>query len=182
MFGFFFKLILLLFLATGSFLAFLSTNDLEIETSLKSSEKIYSIKNAEFFGSDQRGSLTYKVFSKKAKSENVNDRIILDQVDLIYYSDDLNSWKITSDKGEMYDDSKIIVLSGNVVIRNNSTSRPSIIETEYLEINPNKMTIATNKQVKITLNNNTIEAFGINARLDENQIKFRTSNALTSMD
>ena len=106
----------------------------------------------------------------------------MDQVDLLYYSDDLNSWKITSDKGEMYDGSNIIVLSGNVVIRNNSTSRPSIIETEYLEINPNKMTIATNKQVKITLNNNTIEAFGINATLDENQIKFRTNNAFTSMD
>ena len=68
------------------------------------------------------------------------------------------------------------------MIRNNSTSRPSIIETEYLEINPNKMTIATNKQVKITLNNNTIEAFGINAILEENQIQFRTSNAFTSMD
>ncbi len=182
MFGFFSKLIFLLFLVAGSFIAYLSTNQISIEKSLESNERVYSVKNAEFFGSDQRGSLTYKVFSKKAKSENVNDRIILDQVDLIYYSDDLNSWKITSDKGEMYDDSKIIVLSGNVVIRNNSTSRPSIIETEYLEINPNKMTIATNKQVKITLNNNTIEAFGINARLDENQIKFRTSNALTSMD
>ncbi len=182
MFGFFSKLIFLLFLVAGSFIAYLSTNQISIEKSLESNERIYSVKNAEFFGSDQRGSLTYKVFSKKAKSENVNDRIILDQVDLIYYSDDLNSWKITSDKGEMYDDSKIMVLSGNVVIRNNSTSRPSIIETEYLEINPNKMTIATNKQVKITLNNNTIEAFGINARLDENQIKFRTSNALTSMD
>tara|TARA_B100000427_G_scaffold41322_1_gene30002 strand:- start:1222 stop:1770 length:549 start_codon:yes stop_codon:yes gene_type:complete len=181
-FGFFSKLIFLLFLVAGSFIAYLSTNQISIEKSLESNERIYSVKNAEFFGSDQRGSLTYKVFSKKAKSENVNDRIILDQVDLIYYSDDLNSWKITSDKGEMYDDSKIMVLSGNVVIRNNSTSRPSIIETEYLEINPNKMTIATNKQVKITLNNNTIEAFGINARLDENQIKFRTSNALTSMD
>ena len=103
-------------------------------------------------------------------------------MDLLYFSDDLNSWKITSDKGEMYDGSNIIVLSGNVVIRNNSTSRPSIIQTEYLEINPNKMTIATNKQVTITLNNNTIEAFGINARLDDNQIKFRTSNAFTSMD
>ena len=106
----------------------------------------------------------------------------MDQVDLLYYSDDLNSWKITSDKGEMFDGSNIIVLSGNVVIRNNSTSRPSIIQTEYLEINPNRMTIATNKQVKITLNNNTIEAFGINATLEENQIKFRTSNAFTSMD
>ncbi len=182
MFGFFSKLIFLLFLVAGSFIAYLSTNQIGIEKSLESNERIYSVKNAEFFGSNQKGSLTYKVFSKKARSENSNDQIILDQVDLLYYSDDLNSWKITSDKGEMYDESDIIVLSGNVVIRNNSTFRPSIIETEYLEINPSKMTIATNKQVKITLNNNTIEAFGINARLDENQIKFRTSNAFTSMD
>ena len=182
MFSFFTKLIFLLFLVTGSFIAYLSTNQIGIEKSLESNERIYSVKNAEFFGSDQKGSLTYKVFSKNARSENANDQIILDQVDLLYYSDDLNSWEITSDKGEMFDGSNIIVLSGNVVIRNNSTSRPSIIETEYLEINPNKMTIATNKQVKITLNNNTIEAFGINATLDENQIKFRTNNAFTSMD
>ena len=182
MFGFFSKLIFLLFLVAGSFIAYLSTNQIEIEKSLESNQRIYSVKNAEFFGSDQKGSLTYKVFSKNARSENANDQIILDQVDLLYYSDDLNSWKITSDKGEMYDGSNIIVLSGNVVIRNNSTFRPSIIETEYLEINPNKMTIATNKQVKITLNNNTIEAFGINATLEENQIKFRTSNTFTSMD
>ena len=169
-------------MVAGSFIAYLSTNQVGIEKSLESNERIYSVKNAEFFGSDQKGSLTYKVFSKNARSENTNDQIILDQVDLLYYSDDLNSWKISSDKGEMYDDSDILVLSGNVVIRNNSTVRPSIIETEYLEINPNKMTIATNKQVKITLNNNTIEAFGINATLDENQIKFRTNNAFTSMD
>ena len=70
----------------------------------------------------------------------------------------------------------------NVLIKNNSTLRPSIVETEYVEINPNKMTIATNKQVKITLNNNTIEAFGFNAMLDENQIKFTTSNAPASME
>ena len=182
MFGFFSKLIFLLFLVAGSLIAYLSTNQIGIEKSLESNQRIYSVKNAEFFGSDQKGSLTYKVFSKNARSENTNGQIILDQVDLLYYSDDLNSWKITSDKGEMYDGSNIIVLSGNVVIRNNSTLRPSVIETEYLEINPNKMTIATNKQVKITLNNNTIEAFGINATLHENQIKFRTSNAFTSMD
>tara|TARA_B100001029_G_scaffold134381_1_gene113263 strand:- start:60 stop:608 length:549 start_codon:yes stop_codon:yes gene_type:complete len=181
-FGFFSKLIFLFFLVAGSFFAFLSTDQIKIENSLESNENIYSVKNAEFFGSDQKGSLTYKVFSKNARSENAKDQIILDQVDLLYYSDDSNSWKISSDKGEMYDDSDILVLSGNVVIRNNSTLRPSIIETEYLEINPNKMTIATNKRVKITLNNNTIEAFGINATLDENKIKFRASSALTSMD
>ena len=182
MFGFFSKLIFLLFLSAGSFIAYLSTNQIEIETSLESNEKIYTIKNAEFLGSDQKGTLSYKVFSKKARSESGNDQIILDQVELLYYSDDLNNWKITSDKGQMYDDTNILVLSGNVLIKNNSTLRPSIVETEYVEINPNKMTIATNKQVKITLNNNTIEAFGFNAMLDENQIKFRTSNAPASME
>ena len=82
----------------------------------------------------------------------------------------------------MYDDANLLVLTGNVLIENNSTLRPSVIETEYIEINPSKMTIATNKKVKITLNNNTIEAVGFNATLDENQIKFRTNNALNSME
>ena len=81
----------------------------------------------------------------------------------------------------MYDDQNLLVLRGDVVIKNNSTLRPSIIETEYIEINPNKMTIATNKKVKITINNNTIEAYGFNATLEENQIKFRTSNASNSI-
>ena len=180
-FGFFFKLILLLFLATGSYLAYLSTNEFEAETSIESSERIYSIKNAEFLGSNQMGGLSYKVFSKKASTESGDDQIILEQVELKYYADDLNDWKITSEKGEMYDDQSLLVLRGNVVIENNSVLRPSIIETEYMEINPIKMTIATNKKVKITINNNTIEAYGFNATLEENQIKFRTNNVPNSM-
>ena len=181
MFGFFFKLILLLFLATGSYLAYLSTNEFEAETSIESSERIYSIKNAEFLGSNQMGGLSYKVFSKKASTESGDDQIILEQVELKYYTDDLNNWRISSDKGEMYDDQSLLVLRGNVLIENNSVLRPSIIETEYMEINPIKMTIATNKKVKITINNNTIEAYGFNAKLEENQIKFRASNVPNSI-
>ena len=181
MFNFFIKLILLLFLAAGSYIAYLTTNEAEIESSLESSEKIYSIKNAEFFGSDQMGSLSYKVFSKKAKTESGDNQIMLEQVELKYYVNDLNDWRISSDKGEMYDDASLLILKGNVLIENNSSLRPSIIETEYMEINPNKMTIATNKKVKITINNNTIEAYGFNAILEENQIKFRTNNAPNSM-
>ena len=127
------------------------------------------------------GSLSYKVFSKKARTESGDDQITLEQVELKYYADDLNDWRISSDRGEMYDDGSLLVLRGNVVIENKSTLRPSIIETEYMEINPNKMTIATNKKIKITINNNTIEAYGFNAMLEEDQIKFRTSNASNSM-
>ena len=116
MFNFFIKLILLLFLATGSYVAYLTTNEAEIESSLESSEKIYSIKNAEFFGSDQMGSLSYKVFSKKAKTESGDDQIMLEQVELKYYVNDLNDWRISSDKGEMYDDASLLVLKGNVSV------------------------------------------------------------------
>ena len=175
-------MILLLFLATGSYLAYLSTNQIEIETSLESSEKIYSLKNAEFYGSDTQGKLTYKVFSKKAKTVSGDDEITLEHVNIEYYSDELNNWKISSEKGAMYDDANLLVLRGNVLIKNNSTLRPSLIETEYIEINPSKMTVATNKKVKITLNNNTIEAIGFNATLEENQIKFRTNNAPNSTE
>jgi len=153
-----------------------------METSLESSERIYSLKNAEFFGSDTEGKLTYKIFSKKAKTESGDDQIILEHVNLEYYSDELNNWEISSEKGAMYDDANLLVLKGNVLIKNNSTLRPSLIETEYIEINPSKMTVATNKKVKITLNNNTIEAIGFNATLEENQIKFRTNNALNSIE
>ena len=181
MFGFFFKIIILLFLVAGSYLAYLSTNEIQVDTSIESSERIYSIKNAEFLGSDQMGGLSYKVFSKKASTESGDDQIILEQVELKYYANNLNDWRISSEKGEMYDDQNLLVLRGDVVIKNNSTLRPSIIQTEYMEINPKKMTIATNKKVKITINNNKIEAFGINAVLEENKIKFRTNNALNSM-
>ena len=181
MFGFFFKIIILLFLVAGSYLAYLSTNEIQVDTSIESSERIYSIKNAEFLGSDQMGGLSYKVFSKKASTESGDDQIILEQVELKYYANNLNDWRISSEKGEMYDDQNLLVLRGDVVIKNNSTLRPSIIETEYMEINPKKMTIATNKKVKITINNNTIEAYGFNATLEENQIKFKTNNVPNSM-
>ena len=87
MFGFFFKLIMLVFLTTASYLAYNSTNQINIESGIESSERIYSLKNAEFFGSDIRGDLSYKVFAKKAKTEQGNDLIIMDQVSLKYFSE-----------------------------------------------------------------------------------------------
>tara|TARA_Y100001970_G_scaffold131197_1_gene161845 strand:+ start:2479 stop:3027 length:549 start_codon:yes stop_codon:yes gene_type:complete len=181
-FGFLFKFLLLLFLTAGSYLAYISTNQIEIDSILESSERIYGLRNVEFFVSDSEGRLAYKVFSKKANTESGNTHIKLEQVQLKYYSEEMNSWKISSEKGEMYLESNLIVLSGNVLIENNSNMRFSKIETEYLEINPNKMTIASNKKVNITLNNNTIEAMGFNAILEKNQIKFSTNNNLISME
>ena len=71
----------------------------------------------------------------------------------------------------------MLALSGNVIIENKSEESPSIITTNYLEINPNTMTIATNRDVFITINNNTIQTKGFNAQLRENKLNFSSNMA-----
>ena len=44
-------------------------------------------------------------------------------------------------------------------------------------INPNTMTIATNRDVFITINNNTIQTKGFNAQLRENKLNFSSNMA-----
>ena len=89
---------------------------------------------------------------------------------------------IKSDSGKIISKSNVLALSGNVLIENKSIDNPSIISTNYLEINPNTLTIATNRDVFITINNNTIQAQGLNAQLRENKLNFSssmTSNTFT---
>ena len=49
------------------------------------------------------------------------------------------------------------------------------ISTDYLEINPNTYTIATNRDVLIELDNNKIEAKGLTAQLRENRLNFNSN-------
>ena len=49
------------------------------------------------------------------------------------------------------------------------------ITTDYLEINPNTYTIATNRNVVIELDNNKIEATGLTAQLKDNSLNFNSN-------
>ena len=49
------------------------------------------------------------------------------------------------------------------------------IATDYLEINPNTYTIATNRDVLIQLDNNKIEAKGLTAQLKDNRLNFNSN-------
>ena len=69
----------------------------------------------------------------------------------------------------------ILSLSGNVMITNNSEDNKSKISTDYLEVNPNTFTVATNRKVVIEINNNIIEAKGLNAQLKDNKLNFSSN-------
>ena len=49
------------------------------------------------------------------------------------------------------------------------------IATDYLEINANTYTIATNRNVLIELDSNKIEAKGLTAQLKDNRLNFNSN-------
>ena len=98
----------------------------------------------------------------------------MSKLKLTYTDEDVN-WIVTSDRGQIISDMNILTLSGNVLIKNNTENNNSKILTDYLEINPNTFTVATNRKVIIEINNNMIEANGLSAQLKDNKLKFSSN-------
>ena len=174
--NYFLKLGLLLFFAIASSVTyFLTINSTENEADLERNQKEFVLKNAQIFGSDKEGNFSYKIFTKKAKTNDLKQTIFLEQLLIKYVSEPVIEWQIQSDSGQIISQTNVLALSGNVVIENKSNDNPSIIVTDYLEINPNTLTIATNRDVLITINNNKIHAKGFNAQLRENKLNFSSN-------
>ena len=133
----------------------------------------YMVKDAKLYGTNAEGNFLYKIVAEKAQASNTDKQIYLDQVLLDYDGDQNIDWKITSDKGQLLSNSNVLALSGNVTVESLSNENNRItISTDYLEINPNTYTIATNRDVLIELDNNKIEAKGLTAQLKNNRLNF----------
>ena len=168
------KILLLLVLAAGSsFMYFFSskTNDDPEKFNLTRVE--YIVKDAKLYGTNTEGEFLYTIVAKKAQANNADRQIYLDQVFLDYDGDQDIDWRITSEKGQLLSNSNVLALSGNVTVQSLSNeNNMTTISTDYLEINPNAYTIATNRDVLIELDNNKIEAKGLTAQLKSNRLNF----------
>jgi len=136
----------------------------------------YIVKDAKLYGTNAEGEFLYKIVAKKAQANNTDRQIYLDQVFLDYDGDQNVDWRITSDKGQLLSNSNVLALSGNVIVQSLSNeNNMTTISTNYLEINPNTYTIATNRDVLIESYNNKIEAKGLTAQLKDNRLNFNSN-------
>ena len=86
--------------ATTTLLYLFSPNQI-IEEDANTIKKIeFIVKNAQLIGRNKDGNFSYKIFSKKAKANDLNNQIELEQVTLKYTDEDIN-WIITSDNGQI---------------------------------------------------------------------------------
>ena len=168
------KILLLLVLAAGSsFMYFFSSKPNDDLEKFNLTRVEYIVKDAKLYGTNIEGKFLYTIVAKKAQANNADRQIYLDQVFLDYDGDQDIDWKITSEKGQLLSNSNVLALSGNVTVQSLSNeNNMTTISTEYLEINPNTYTIATNRDVLIELDNNKIEAKGLTAQLKNNRLNF----------
>ena len=171
------KILLLVALAAGSsFMYFFSTKSNDNLEQFSPTRVEYMIKNAKLYGTDTEGNFLYKIVAEKAQASNTDRQIYLDRVLIDYESSQNIDWRITSDKGQLLPNSNVLALSENVTVQSLSNENSgTTISTNYLEINPNTYTIATNRDVLIEFDNNTIEAKGLTAQLKDNRLKFNSN-------
>ena len=171
------KITLIAVLASGSsFMYFFSIKSNDNLEKFNPTRIEYIVKDAKLFGTNTEGEFLYKIVAKKAQANNTDRQIYLDQVFLDYNGDQNIDWKITSDKGQLLSNSNVLALSGNVSVKSLSNENSlTTISTDYLEINPNTYTIATNRDVLIELDNNKIEAKGLTAQLKDNRLSFNSN-------
>ena len=171
------KILFLIVLTAGSsFMYFFSSTSYDDLEKFSPTKIEYIVKDAKLYGTDTEGNFLYKIVAKKAQASNTDRQIYLDQVLLDYDNDQNIDWRISSDKGQLLSHSNVLALSGNVIIQSlfNEKNRTTI-STDYLEINPNTYTIATNRDVLIELDNNKIEARGLTAQLKKNRLNFNSN-------
>ena len=171
------KILFLIVLTAGSsfmyFFSAKSNSDLE---PFNPTRIEYVVKNAKLYGTNTEGKFLYKIAAQKAQANNTDRQIYLDQVFLNYDGDQDIDWIITSEKGQLLSNSNVLALTGNVTVKSLSkANNKATILTDYLEINPNTYTIATNRDVLIELDNNKIEAKGLTAQLKENRLNFNSN-------
>ena len=171
------KILLLLVLAAGSsFMYFFSSKPNDDLEKFNLTRIEYIVKDAKLYGTNTEGEFLYTIVAKKAQANNADRQIYLDQVFLDYDGDQDIDWRITSEKGQLLSNSNVLALSGNVTVQSLSNeNNMTTISTDYLEINPNTYTIATNRDVLIELDNNKIEAKGFTAQLKDNRLNFNSN-------
>ena len=171
------KILLLVVLAAGSsFMYFFSTKSNDNLEQFSPTRVEYMIKNAKLYGTNTEGDFLYKIVAEKAQASNTDRQIYLDRVLIDYESNQNIDWRITSDKGQLLANSNVLALSENVIVQSLSNENSgTTISTNYLEINPNTYTIATNRDVLIEFDNNKIEAKGLTAQLKDNRLKFNSN-------
>ena len=91
-------------------------------------------------------------------------KVALKKLEVIFFSDEEKGFTLVADQGELYTDSKDVIVSGNVVT---TTDQGFQIESDSLKYNSQDRTISTTGRVTLRGNNMVMKGKGMVIDVDK---------------
>jgi LPS export ABC transporter protein LptC len=131
----------------------------------------YYLNKAELVGTGPDGKILYQVWTKRAQQTVGDESIDMDDVRMVYGPADGFPWELEANKGKIPADARTIELSGDVIATSGSSKQDTTtIRTEKLSINPATRQATTQQKVVIEYNGRELNATGMKANFEANQL------------
>ncbi len=132
----------------------------------------YYLDQAELIGTGPDGKILYQVWTQRASQSIDDSGIELDKVRMLYGPPMEMAWELKSKTGRIPADASVIELRGDVVaISATEGTSPTIIRTQRLDIDPATRQASTKNKVELEFDGRIINATGMHANFETNEIK-----------
>jgi len=132
----------------------------------------YYLEDAELRSTGPDGKEVFRILARNAAQEPDELGIKLTEVNMIYGPPTALPWDLKADRGYIPEDASVIELHENVVAVSASIDKPTtVIRTQRLDINPATREATTEARVKLDFDGRVINAKGMEANFETNDLK-----------
>jgi len=132
----------------------------------------FYLNSAELMGTGPDGEIIYQVWTRRAAQSVGDESIALEDVRMTYAPPESLPWELEAIAGRIPADASIIELRGDVIaITGMDTENLTTVKTDSLDINPETLQANTEEKVVIESNGRILNAIGMQANFETNQLK-----------
>lgn len=135
----------------------------------------YYIVGATVRGIGSDGRFLYSLTASEAIQTASGDGIELNDVRLDYAGDTAIPWTLNAAHGAISADGQTVRLSGGVTALSTDDGVVTALETESLELEPERYVAKTDDRVTLRVGSRTLSATGVLAFLNEDRIEFHSN-------
>jgi lipopolysaccharide export system protein LptC len=140
----------------------------------------YYLRNAELLGTDEEGTVVYRLRATLAQERPNEGRLVLQDVHFDYQPAEKVPWSISAARGEAPtggdEEDAYVELEGNVELTRapDAPGPATRVETDHLRLEPARHVATAQGPVHISVGGQTLDAVGLKAFLKEDRLELES--------
>lgn len=136
----------------------------------------YYLRNAVLLGTDDQGSVFYRVLAARVAQADEDDALELEQVRVEYRDSESVNWHVSAEQAQAPSDQTYLELSGNVRLANRADAgATTVIETQKLHLEPDLYLASTDLPVSVSVGGARLDAVGMKAYLKDDRLELESN-------